>query len=600
VTANAPAVGGPNYDLSVRLLYSYLLRYKRMILAALGLATINQVFSLLDPQVFRLIVDGYAQKADTLPRDVFIKGVALLLLAYVGVALVSRIAKNFQDYYVNVVAQRTGAQLYERSVSHALSLPYSVFEDQRSGEILQKMQKARSDAQSLITNFVNLLFVSMVGLVFVTIYAFTVHWTIGTAYLLLAPSLGTLMFFISRRIKTQQRAIVTQTAELAGSTTETLRNVELVKALGLEQQEITRLNKVNAGILGLELKKVRFLRFYSFLQGTLINSTRAGLLFLMLWLVYTKAITLGEFYALFFYSFAIFSPLAELGAIIAQYQEARASMDKLEEVLAIPSEPKPAEPRAIDELRNVAFESMSFTYPSATLPSLENISLGLSAGETVAFVGPSGSGKSSLVKLLVGLYRPSSGRLLINGIDAAEVDRDELRARIGLVTQDTQLFAGTIRDNLLFVCPQATDAQCVEVLAQAAALPIIERGGKGLDTKIGEGGIKISGGERQRLAIARALLRNPELMIFDEATSSLDSITEKSITETIRALTTGEHRRMTVLVAHRLSTIAHAQRIHVLAKGRIVETGTHNTLLAKNGLYAALWHEQSAQREEAA
>jgi ATP-binding cassette subfamily B protein len=584
----------------VHLLYTYLLRYKRLILAALVLATVNQVFSLLDPQVFRRIVDDYGSHATTMPREQFLRGVGLLLLAYVGVALVSRVAKNFQDYYVNVIAQRTGAALYERSVSHSFSLPYSVFEDQRSGEILQKMHKARADAQSLITSFVNLMFVSMVGLIFVTIYAFTVHWSIGLTYLLLAPALGALMFFISRRIKTQQRVIVTQTAELAGSTTETLRNVELVKSLGLEGQEITRLNNVNAGILALELKKVRFLRFYSFLQGTLINSTRAGLLFLMLWLVSSKAITLGEFFALFFYSFAIFGPLAELGAIIAQYQEARASLDKLDEVLAIAPEPKPENPVTITALRRVAFEDVSFTYPSAATPALEAVDLEIRAGETVAFVGPSGSGKTSLVKLLVGLYRPTTGRLTVNGTDIQDIDAAHLRARIGLVTQETQLFAGTIRENLLFVNPTATDAECIEVLRQAAALPIIERGGKGLDTKIGEGGIKISGGERQRLAIARALLRQPELMIFDEATSSLDSITERSITETIRALTTGAHRRMTVLVAHRLSTIAHAQRIHVLAKGKVVETGTHDSLLDANGLYAALWREQSARREEAA
>lgn len=584
----------------MRLLYSYILRYKRLAVSALILATINQVFSLLDPQVFRLIVDRYAVNAGQMPRDEFMSGVGLLLLAYVGVAMVSRIAKNFQDYFVNVISQRTGAALYERSVSHSFSLPYAVFEDQRSGEILQKMHKARADAQSLINNFINFLFIALVGMIFVTIYAFTVHWSIGMVYLLLAPSLGTLMFFLSRRIKTQQKVIVTQTAELAGSMTETLRNVELVKSLGLENQEIARLNTVNARILELELKKVRFLRFYSFLQGTIINSTRASILFLTLWLLYNRQLTLGEFYALFFYSFPIFSPLAELGAIIAQYQEARASMEKLEEVLAIPPAPKPAEPVAVGALMRVAFENVGFTYPSASTPSLEAIDLEIRGGETVAFVGPSGSGKTSLVKLLVGLYRPSSGSLTVNGIDIEKIDSDELRGRIGLVTQDTQLFAGTIRDNLLFVNPKATDAQCIEVLRQAAALPIIERGGLGLDTKIGEGGIKISGGERQRLAIARALLREPELMIFDEATSSLDSITEKSITETIRELTTNGHRRMTVLVAHRLSTIAHAQRIHVLAKGKIVETGTHEALLAMHGLYAALWREQSARREEAA
>ena len=580
------------------LLWSYVVRYKRLLFAALVLATINQVFSLLDPQVFRLIVDRYATKIGHIDTQVFVRGVGLLLLAYVGVALVSRIAKNFQDYFVNVIAQRVGAQLYERSVSHSFSLPYSVFEDQRSGEILQKMQKARSDAQLLITSFINLIFVQLVGLVFVTIYAATVHWSVFLVYVLLAPVLGTLMFYTSKRIKRQQKIIVTQTAELAGSTTETLRNVELVKSLGLEAQEIARLNTVNAQILGLELKKVRFVRMYSFLQGTTINTARAGLLFLMLWLVFTHQITLGQFFSLFFYSFAVFSPLTELGSVIAQYQEAKASMEKLEEVLQIPPAPKPLQPVPLGPLQSISFLDVSFTYPSADTPSLEDINLSISAGDTIAFVGPSGSGKTSLVKLIVGLYQPTSGQLAINETDSTLIDADALRARIGLVTQDTQLFAGTIRDNLLFVAPRATDEQCIEVLRQAAALPIIERGGKGLDTKIGEGGIKISGGERQRLAIARALLREPELIIFDEATSSLDSITERSITETIRELAHGRrHDRITVLVAHRLSTIAHAQRIYVLAKGRIVESGTHDSLLTSNGLYAALWREQSARGE---
>jgi ATP-binding cassette subfamily B protein len=582
----------------MHLLADFLSRWKRLVFAALLLATVNQVFSLLDPQVFRLIVDRYATRIDSMPGAVFVKGVLLLLLAYVGVALVSRIAKNFQDYFVNVISQRVGAQLYELSVSHSLSLPYAVFEDQRSGEILQVMHKARADAQQLITNVVNMIFVSLVGFLFVTIYGFTVHWSVGAVYVLLAPVIGTFMFFTSKKIKVQQRLIVRQTAELAGSTTETLRNVELVKSLGLERQEIARLNDVNGRILELELKKIRFVRLYSFMQGTVINTTRAALLFLMLYLLYHRTITIGQFFALFFYSFPIFSPLAELGAMIAQYQEAKASMEKLEEVLKIAPAPKPANPRELGPLEAIAFQDVTFTYPSSSTPSLEGINLSLRSGDTIAFVGPSGSGKTSLVKLLVGLYQPTEGMLCVNGTDAREADSDALRARIGLVTQETQLFAGTIRDNLLFVRPNATDAECLEVLAQAAALPIIERGGNGLETKIGEGGIKISGGERQRLAIARALLRHPELMIFDEATSSLDSITEKAITQTIRNLTSGEHGRMTVLVAHRLSTIAHARRIYVLAKGQIVETGTHDSLLGENGLYAALWREQSARRED--
>lgn len=582
------------------LLWTYVKRHRGKLALALLLATINQVFSLLDPQIFRMIVDDYASKAGTMPGEVFIRGVLLLLAASIGVAFVSRVAKNFQDYYVNVIVQRVGARLYGDAIEHTFSLPYAVFEDQRSGELLQKLQKARADSQALINQSINTIFLSLVGIVFVIGYAFTVSWMVGVVYFLLIPVLGSITFLITRRIKTIQTTIVKQTAELAGSTTETLRNVELVKSLGLEDQENRHLNDVNEAILQLELKKIKMVRYMSFLQGTLINALRASLLLLMLWLLSTNAITLGSFFSLYIYSFFIFGPLAELGNVANTYQEARASMERVQEVLRTEPEAMPASPTALGPLRDIQFEHAAFQYPSADKTSVRDIDLSITGGETVAFVGPSGSGKSTLIKLLVGLYHTSEGTLRFNGTDVRDVDLHALRRRVGLVTQDTQLFAGTIRENLLFVRPDASDDDCLSALSQAAALPIIERGGKGLDTRIGEGGVKISGGERQRLAIARALLRNPELLIFDEATSALDSLTERAITQTIRDITERRPNTMTVLVAHRLSTIAHAQRIYVLERGRIIESGAHDELLQKAGLYAALWRGQQASQEELA
>jgi len=511
------------------------------------------------------------------------------------VAFVSRVAKNFQDYFINVITQRLGAQLYSDGIRHSLELPYSVFEDQRSGETLGKLQKVRTDVERLITQSINVLFVSLVGIIFVMIYALSVHWVIAPAYFLTVPLLGLLSAVLSRRIKQIQKVIVAETTALAGSTTESLRNIELVKSLGLGQQEIKRLNSTTAKILNLELRKVRYLRSLSFIQGTLVNLLRTSIMALMLYLIYTREITVGQFFSLFIYSFFIFGPLQELGNIINIYRETEASLNTYEDILRIPREPRPETPRPLPELRTLAFEHVTFQHQSASLPAVSDISFGVQRGETIAFVGPSGAGKTTLVKLLVGLYRPGAGRILYNGIPGAEIDLEAVRERIGFVTQDTQLFSGTIRENLLFVNPNASDAECLEVLRQAACDNLLARAPRGLDTVIGEGGVKVSGGEKQRLSIARALLRRPHLLVFDEATSSLDSLTAEGIVDTIREVATSGDS-ITILIAHRLSTILHADRIYVLERGRVVETGRHAELVDQKGLYYAMWRQQIGER----
>jgi ATP-binding cassette subfamily B protein len=578
----------------MNLLVSYLKRYKKILGLTLLMAAINTAFSLVDPQVFRIVIDDYVSKIGTISHGDYLRGVGLLLLASITAALISRIAKNFQQYYENVVTQRVGAQLYAFSVAHSFSLPYVVFEDQRSGELLQKLQKARLDSQQLIISFVDIVFVAFVGILLVIIYAFYVNWIIGLLYFLVIPIMGSALFFLGKKIKAIQKNIVIESANLAGSTTETIRNVELVKSLGLEDQETKRLNDVNNKVLQLELSKLRVIRKLSFTQGTIVNAIRSLILFAMLWLIFVGSITLGEFLTLWFYSFYIFSPLGDIGTVAAQYQEAKGSLEKLEEILAIPSEQKPANAIEIQSLKTIEFNNVGFQYQSSDTPAVQNMSLTIKSGETVAFAGYSGSGKTTMIKLIVGLYKPVNGNILLNGIDGGKIDYDAMRRKIGYVSQETQLFAGTLRENLLFVNPKATDDDCWEALRSASVTAIAERGGKGLDTKIGEGGIKISGGERQRLAIARALLRNPELIIFDEATSSLDSLTERSITDTIKEIAKSRPNLITVMVAHRLSTISHADRIYVLRKGSIVESGSHADLLKNtDGLYAALWKEQS-------
>lgn len=579
----------------MKLLADYLKHYKGLIALALLLAAVNQIFSLLDPWIFRKIIDTYVTRYQEYTTEEFFKGAGLLILAAMGVAMVSRIAKNFQDYYVNVITQRLGAKIYSDGLAHSLELPYSVFEDQRSGETLGILQKVRTDTEKLITALINIVFTSLVGVTFVFVYAINIHWSIAVVYVSVIPILGVISSVLSKKIKIVQKIIVSETTALAGSTTESLRNIELVKSLGLSSQEIKRLSNTTDKILKLELKKVKYVRSLSFIQGTLVNLLRNMILLLMLYLIFAGRISVGEFFSLFIYSFFIFGPLQELGNIINIYRETEVSLDNFKGILNTPKEKKPLKPKILGRITSLKFNSVSFKHQSANRHALENISFETKKGQTIAFVGPSGSGKTTLVKLLVGLYHPESGQVLYNDVPGTDIDLDELREKIGFVTQDTQLFSGTIRENLLFVRPDASDEDCMRVLHRAACQNLLARADKGLDTVIGEGGVKVSGGEKQRLSIARALLREPNILVFDEATSSLDSITEEEITETIRDVSVIQDH-ITILIAHRLSTIMHADKIFVLEKGHIIESGKHDELLAEKGLYFAMWRQQIGEK----
>ena len=580
----------------MNLLLGYCKNYWKLVAVALLLAATNQIFSLLDPLIFRYVIDGYATRHNQYTQMQFVRGAGLLLMAAVGVAFISRLAKNFQDYFVNVIVQRLGAQMYSDGVRHSLDLPYQVFEDQRSGETLGKLQKVRIDVEKFVTAAINVLFTSVVGIVFVMIYAFRVHWAIVPAFLVAVPLLGFISSTLSKKIKKIQKTIVAETTALAGSTTESLRNIELVKSLGLAGQEVKRLNGITGKILQLELKKVKYLRSLSFIQGTSVNALRTSILFLMLYLIFRQQITIGQFFSLMLYSFYIFTPLQELGNIIGIYRETEVSLQNFQDILDTPRDPKPLNPAPIDELMTLQFDQVSFQHQSASAPALNEITFSAARGDTIAFVGPSGAGKTTLVKLLVGLYPPKSGEILYNGIPSSRVDLDELREKIGFVTQDTQLFSGSIRENLLFVNPRASDAECMEVLRQSAADSLLARADRGLDTVIGEGGVKVSGGEKQRLSIARALLRRPQLLVFDEATSSLDSLTEEEVSRTIREVAVNREA-VSIVIAHRLSTVMHADRIYVLERGSIVESGDHTQLLENKGLYYAMWRQQVGERE---
>ena len=563
------------------------------------LATINQVFSMLDPLIFGKIFDKFVTNPHEGNRtqSEFLWGVLGYLGLMIGVAMVSRIAKAFQDYFGNVVVQKFGARMFTDGLKHSMKMPFQDFEDQSSGETLSILTKVRTDTEKFVIAFNNILFGILVGVVFITIYSFSLHWSIMPVYVGGIILLSVISSFLSRKIKIVQKRIVRETNTLAGTTTESLRNIELVKSLGLTNQEVQRLNNNTYKILGFELEKVKSIRTLSFIQGTFVNFIRQCIMFILLWLIFKDTITPGQLMTLTLYSFFIFGPLQQIGDIIISYREAEASLSNFENLMSKKPEVKPAHPANLGNLERLEFEEVVFKHKTARNPSIDGINFEVNRGETIAFVGPSGAGKSTLVKMLVGLYTPQEGKILYNNIPREEIDFDILRAQIGFVTQDTQLFAGTIKENLLFVNPHATDEEIVQALKRAAAYSILDRAENGIDTVIGEGGVKISGGEKQRLSIARALLRKPKLLIFDEATSSLDSLTEEDITNTIKDVSS-KRAQITILIAHRLSTIMHADRIYALEKGKVVEIGDHESLLRQMGLYYAMWRQQIGEKRK--
>ncbi|HKP32058.1 MAG TPA: ABC transporter ATP-binding protein [Chitinophagaceae bacterium] len=599
----------------MKTLLKYLKPYRWLVVLTMFLAAINTGFSLIDPIVFGKLVNLATEHkkiatdwndylfirttitSDATGKPIAIYGIVWLLLASVTVAMVSRIAKNLQDYFLSVVVQKFGAKVFTDGLQHAMKLPYQEFEDQRSGETLSVLQKVRSDTERFINYFINLLFGVIVGVVFVMVYAaIWIHWSVPVAYVVGIFLLTTITNVLSKKIKSIQKTIVSQTTALAGTTTESLRNIELVKSLGLTQQEVNRLNKNTYKILGLELTKVKRIRSISFIQGTFVNTLRQVILFILMYLIFKDTMDAGQLVTMQIYSFFVFGPLQEIGNIILSYREAEASLNNFQNLMNKSPESQPAHPTHLGDIRDLHFDSVSFKHQSTQHKAIDGIEFRVKTGETIAFVGPSGSGKTTLMKLLVGLYRPQEGKILYNGMDENSINFEDLRNQIGFVTQDTQLFSGTIRENLLFVNPEANNEELIEVLHKSACYNLLARAEKGLDTMIGEGGLKLSGGEKQRLSIARALLRKPRLLIFDEATSSLDSLTEEEITQTIRDVSS-QRNQITILIAHRLSTIMHADRIYVLEKGDVVETGNHESLLDEKGLYYAMWRQQIGERK---
>jgi ATP-binding cassette, subfamily B, bacterial len=580
----------------MKIIWKYLKPFKSWLFLAMGLAAIAEVLELIDPIIFGKIIDMFAVNPGSRTEQELVRGALTWLAIAVGVAFMSRLTRAFTDYVTRLVVQKFGLSVFDEGLRQTLRLPYHEFEETSSGHVLSVLQKVRNDNEKFISSFVTMLFSALVGIVFLIWYAITKSWLLIPVFVIGVVVLGSFTGLLSRKIKTIQRSVIRETNNMSGTITESLRNIELVKSLGLTYPEIRRLKTFTKKIFDLEMNKVKRIRTLTFLQSSVLLILRESILFILLWLIFRNLLTTGELISMQFISSRILFPLQDLGSIILAYREAQASLQIFNELMEKKPEYRPDDPVDIGEIEKLRFDQISFRYKNADHDAIDNLSFSVMQGETIAFAGPSGCGKSTLVKLLVGLYSPTRGTIFYDDVPAKDIRYNRMRRQLGFVTQDTQLFSGTIRENMQFVKADANDREIYEALRKASAIKLVESSPQGLDTLLGEGGKMVSGGEKQRLAIARALVRHPRILIFDEATSALDSITEEEITGTLREISAGK-QQIILMIAHRLSTIMHADRIYVLEKGKIIEAGTHDTLLDKKGLYYAMWRQQIGERE---
>ena len=572
---------------TLRGLLKFLLPYKKQFVLA-GIALIVAAGATLAiPYAFRQMIDlGFG--ANGIQSTTHIN---TYFLALFGVSCILAIATAARFYMVSWLGERVTADVRSAVYAHVVMQSPQFFETTKSGEVLSRLTTDTTLIQTLIGTSISmalrniLLFSGGLVMLFVT--------SIKLSSIILVTLTATVLpiVWFGRRVRTLSRDSQDRVADSSALAGEILNAMPTVQAFTHEKIESGRFGKTVENAFKTAMRRIRARSLLTMIAILLIFGAIVFVLWLGAHAVIEGTMTGGELGQFILYSAIVAGAIGALSEVIGDAQRAAGATERLLELLAVqspissPSVPLPLPPRR-DQGAALALDRVSFHYPSRPLtPALSNLSLAIKAGETVAIVGPSGAGKTSLFQLLLRFYDPQEGVIELDGIDIRQLDLHALRNAIGIVPQDTVIFSANAMENIRYGRPDASDEEVIAVAKLAAAHEFIERLPEGYQSFLGERGVRLSGGQRQRIAIARALLKNPPLLLLDEATSALDAESERLVQSALEAAMVN---RTTLVIAHRLATVQSADRIIVMEHGQIVETGTHASLVAANGLYASL------------